>query len=150
MATATQAPAKGVSRSPQRISSLKGTVPVRLLSLDMVYAEFENRGGVLPEEREKFYSYVLDLSPFVQKDVLHLLTKRIPPFEAHQIKAFESDALHLETALNSYLRHTAKSEFASLISYERYVPSQSVAARMRLAVRIYPTEDAPKKPDSVF
>jgi hypothetical protein len=85
MATATQAPAKGVSRSPQRISSLKGTVPVRLLSLDMVYAEFENRGGVLPEEREKFYSYVLDLSPFVQKDVLHLLTKRIPPFEAPSV-----------------------------------------------------------------
>ena len=103
---------------------------MKLLSLDAVFQEFITVGRVLPDEKDKFVAYLSDLDPFMGKEVLRLMTSRLPPFAAHEIKALETDAGKLELTLNNYLKYAAKSAFSSKTWYERY------KAQIRLAVKL--------------
>ncbi|MCX8175260.1 MAG: hypothetical protein N3E51_03585 [Candidatus Micrarchaeota archaeon] len=126
--------------APTRISL--GVIPVRVMTLDMVFDKFVSIGKVFPEEKGRFTEYVLDLSPFVQKDVLRLATARFPPFTNAEVKAVENDTVRLENFLDNYLRYSAKSEARSHVWYER------PGTKMRLAVRIFFPRHAQNSPSA--
>ncbi len=125
-------------RAPSRLP-LGSLLPVKLLSLDAVFQEFATVGRVLPEEKGRFCAYLSDLDPFMDKEVLRLMTSRLPPFAAHEIKALESDAGKLERTLNNYLKYAVQSAFSSKTWYERY------KAQIRLAVKLDANGESPKK-----
>jgi hypothetical protein len=132
----------GPKAKPSLRPLLSSTVPIKLLSLDAVFQEFVTVGKVLPDEKGKFCGYLSDLTPFLEKEVLRLMTSRLAPFSHGEVNALESDALKLEGSLNSYLANTAKSDFRSKTWYERY------QTRIKLAVELLTPPPKPPAEDS--
>jgi len=122
-------------------------VPIKLLSLNAVFEEFVSIGRVLPDEKGRFCEYVADLSQFVSKDALRMMTSRLPPFTPGEVGALEADAVKLENSLNSYLKYTAKSGFYSKTWYERYKTKIKLAVELRLpSVKKQPNSDGEEAP----
>ncbi len=133
----------GAKTRPSARSSFSATVPIKLPTLDSVFQEFVSVGRVLPGEKGRFCEYLSDLTPFLEKEVLRMMTSRLAPFSRGEVNALEADAIRLEGSLNSYLADTAKSDFRSKTWYERY------QTRIKLAVELITPPPKPPSEESL-